>query len=145
MKMTQLFPNSTVHVTLLKNTTFNRPTFSGPIESAIRMLRKILRDYALQRNTNILATSAEHEQQAQAGLSAILDSYNSMKRSILQNKSPIDVAEDMIGGQDQEVDKLTQHMKTQRDKQVQKKYQFQNNEFPIITSKAQGYSYRLYT
>ena len=144
MKMTQLFPNSTVHITPPKNTTFNRPTLSGPIESAIRMLRKILRDYALQRNTNILATSAEHEQQAQAGLNAILDSYNSMKRSILQNKSPIDVAEHMIGGQDQDVDKLTQHMKTQRDKQVQKKYHFQNNEFPIITSKTQGYGYRLY-
>jgi uncharacterized short protein YbdD (DUF466 family) len=62
-----------------------------------------------------------------------------MKRSILQNKSPIDVAEHMIAGQDQDVDKLTQHMKTRPDKQVQKKYQFQNNKFPIITSKTQGY------
>jgi hypothetical protein len=35
-----------------------------------------------------------------------------MKRSILQNKSPIDIADHMIGGQDQDVNKLTQHMKT---------------------------------
>jgi hypothetical protein len=38
VKMTKLFPSSTVHVTPPKNTTFNRPTFFGPVESAIRML-----------------------------------------------------------------------------------------------------------
>jgi hypothetical protein len=143
MKMTQLFPNLSVHITPAKNTTFNRPTLSGPIESAIRMLRKILRDYSLQKQTNILATSTEHNQQSQAGLNAILDSYNSMKRPVLENKSPIDVVEHMVDANDQEVNKLTQHMKAQRQKQVQKKYQSQNKDFPIVTTRTQGYGYRL--
>ena len=88
-----------------------------------------------KKQTNILATSAEHNQQSQAGLNAILDSYNSMKRPVLENKSPVDVVENMVDANDQEINKLTQHMKAQRQKQVQKKYQFQNKDFPIVTTR----------
>ena len=66
-----------------------------------------------------------------------------MKRPVLENKSPIDVVEHMVDANDQEVNKLTQHMKAQRQKQVQKKYQFQNKDFVIVTTRTQGYGYRL--
>ena len=52
--MKGIFPNSELIVSLPKSQTLGRPTTTGPIESAIRMLRKLLRDYGLSRQANIL-------------------------------------------------------------------------------------------
>ena len=52
--MTGIFPNSEFIVSLPKSQTLGRPTTTGPIEPAIRMLRKLLRDYGLSRQANIL-------------------------------------------------------------------------------------------
>jgi hypothetical protein len=150
--MTSLFPNSSVHVSLPKNVTFNRPTTTGPIESAIRMLRKLLRDYALQKQTDILGShskedSLTYKMENQHGLSAILDSFNSMKRAVLDNGSPITVANDMMNGHQEHqemVESLTKQMAEKRQKQFKKKKDMQTKQFPIITSRNQQYGYRLF-
>jgi hypothetical protein len=49
-----ILPNSEVFVSPPKAQTFGRPTITGPIEAAIRTLRKLLRDYGLSNQTNLL-------------------------------------------------------------------------------------------
>ena len=49
--MKSIFPNSKVNVSPPKSQTYGRPTYTGPIEAAIRMLRKLFRVYGLGIDT----------------------------------------------------------------------------------------------
>ncbi|WP_371079250.1 hypothetical protein, partial [Salmonella enterica] len=77
-----IFPNSKFIVSQPKTKTFGRPTMTGPIEAAIRMLRKLLRDYGLSNQTNLLESQSKN-QIPQIGLTRIINSNNSMRRAVL--------------------------------------------------------------
>ena len=71
-----IFPNSRVNVSPPKNQTFCRPTLTGPIEAAIRMVRKLLRDYGLSERANIME---KQKKKAQVGFFNIIFASNSMR------------------------------------------------------------------
>ena len=144
--MKQIFPNASVIVAPPKNRTFNRPTLTGPIESAIRMLRKILRDFGLKFQTDILGSSFSELEGTQHGVDSILTAYNGMKRAELKNYSPTDIATNIVRGgaiATKQLEDVTVRMATKRAEQITKKRKMELEDFPIITSKTQGYGYRL--
>ena len=141
--MKSIFPNSEFIVSLPKSQTLGRPTTTGPIESAIRMLRKLLRDYGLSRQANILEEQGSETPQSQAGLTDIINSYNDMKRSVLRGLSPTEVALERVKlGENAEG--LVQHMRDIRKKQLLKRANMQTKEFPLIRTNHEDYVYRLY-
>jgi len=136
-----IFPNSEFNVSEPKSKTFGRPTMTGPIEAAIRMLRKLLRDYGLSNQTNLLEPQSKN-QVPQIGLTRIINSNNSMRRAVLNGLSPNQVAYNIIHKISTET--LTAHMKKYRRKQLLKKANFQTLTYPIIQSNHEDYVYRLY-
>ena len=125
-----LFPNSRVNVSTPKNQTFGRPTLTGPIEAAVRMVRKLLRDYGLARQSNLLEEGRE-KQQAQVGLANIIFASNSMKRAVLNGKSPNRVAKSIINNEPKLATRLTEHMQKYRKKQLLKKLIYKHNNFQL--------------
>ena len=83
--MKSIFPNSKVNVSPPKSQTYGRQTYTGPIQAAIRMLRKLFRDYGLGRSANIIE---KKNKKAQVGISNILIASNNMKRAVLNGESP---------------------------------------------------------
>jgi hypothetical protein len=81
-----ILPNSEVFVLPPKAQTFGRPTITGPIEAAIRTLRKLLRDYGLSKQTNLLEQQGT-KQTAQVGLTLIINA--SKKILLISNKKMI--------------------------------------------------------
>jgi len=141
--MKGIFPNSEFVISLPKSQTLGRPTTTGPIEAAIRMLRKLLRDYGLSRQANILDEQDTETRKSQAGLSDIIDSYNDMKRSVLRGLSPTEVALERVKlGENSEG--LVQHMRDIRKKQLLKRSNMRTKEFPLIRTNHEDCVYRLY-
>ena len=48
-----MFPNANVYVAPAKSKTFGRPTHKGPVEAAIRAIRKGMRDFQMVYETPI--------------------------------------------------------------------------------------------
>jgi hypothetical protein len=136
-----IFPNSKFIVSQPKTKTFGRPTMTGPIEAAIRMLRKLLRDYGLSNQTNLLEPQSKN-QIPQIGLTRVINSNNSMRRAVLNGQSPNQVAYNII--HKNSTDLLTTHMKNYRKKQLLKKADLQTLTYPIIKSNNDDYIYRYY-
>ena len=88
---------------------------TGPIEAAIRMLRKLLRDYGLSNQTNLLEPQSKN-QIPQIGLTRVINSNNSMRRAVLNGQSPNQVAFNIISKNS--TDALTAHMKKFRKKTI---------------------------
>ena len=84
------------------------------------------------------------KQQAQVGLADIIFASNSMKRAVLNGKSPNRVAKSIINNEPKIATRLTEHMQKYRKKQVLKKVNLQTEQFPIIQSNQAEYVYRLY-
>ena len=114
---------------------------TGPIEAEIRMLRKLLRDYGLSNQTNLLEPQSKN-QIPQIGLTRVINSNNSMRRAVLNGQSPNQVAFNIISKNS--TDALTAHMKKFRKKQLLKKANLQTLTYPIIKSKHADYVYRFY-
>ena len=139
--MKSIFPNSRVNVSPPKSQTYGRPTYTGPIEAAIRMARKLLRDYGLGRSANIIE---KRKKKAQVGLANILIASNNMKRSVLQGESPHSVAKSILKNDPEISNRLSDHMQKHRKKQLLKKVDLQTQQFPIIQSNHDEYVYRFY-
>jgi hypothetical protein len=112
-----IFPNSQVNISPPKNQTYGRPTLTGPIEAAISMIRKLLRDYGLTERANILESQ---KQKAQMGMAKISFASNNMKRPVLKGESPNMVALSIFNDDPKISTRLMQHMQNQR-KQIIKK------------------------
>ena len=82
---------------------------TGPIEAAIRTIRKLFRDYGLSRKSNVLEEGGRN-QQAQVGLASIIFASNSMKRAVLKGKSLNRVAKSIINNEPKITTRLTEHM-----------------------------------
>jgi hypothetical protein len=136
-----IFPNSQLIVSEPKSKTFGRPTTTGPIEASIRMIRKLLRDYGLSNQTNLLEPQSKN-QIPQIGLTRVINSNNSMRRAVLNGQSPNQVAFNIIHKNSTAA--LTAHMKKFRKKQLLKKANLQTLTYPIIKSKHDDYAYRFY-
>ena len=93
------FPNAQLITSSAKNRTGNRPTGNGPIEAAIRLLRLVMRDYALGISPQFLGK--EHDIQ-HFGLSKILNSYNLTPQIALDEKSPVEVTRETMAPQGSE-------------------------------------------
>ena len=137
--MKQIFPNSVLTVAPPKSKTYGRPTLTGPIEASIRTLRKLLRDYGLRNQANILE---KNNNEAQAGLSQIIIASNDMPRKVLNGNTPSMIAQSIIDTQP--IENVENKMKEYRKKQFLKKVTLQTKEFPIILSNQEMYVYRLY-
>ena len=87
------FPNADLIVSSAKNRTGNRPTGNGPIEAAIRLLRRVIRDYSLAIHPNFLRVENDKQHY---GLQKILYGYNHTFQIVLHNKSPAQVMEEMM-------------------------------------------------
>ena len=96
------FPNAQVITSTAKNRTGNRPTGNGPIEAAIRLLRLVMRDYALGISPQFLAK--EHGI-THFGLAKILNSYNSTPQIALDEKSPMTVTHETMAPEGSETNK----------------------------------------
>jgi hypothetical protein len=136
--MKGILPNATVNTSPPKAQTFGRPTLTGPIEAAIRMIRKLLRDYGLNKQTDILGV----QNKAQEGISNIILSYNNIKRPVLNNLSPNEVVYKLMVGKSTQV--LTDHMKKYRQQQLLKKSNLETKQFPIVQTNHEEYVYRIY-
>jgi len=136
-----IFPNSRVNISPPKNQTYGRPTLTGPIEAAIRMIRKLLRDYGLSERANILEPQ---KKKAQMGMAKIIFASNNMKRPVLKGESPNTVALSILNDDPKISMRLMQHMQTQRKKQLLKKVNLQTQQFPIVQSNTAEFVYRLY-
>ena len=118
-----------------KSKTFNCPTITGPVESAIATLRKLIRDYANNFGSNILENK-------QHGLDLIIKQSNYLSRvGILKGAAPIQVVQAIASGKG--TPGLTKHMEEYRDARILKRNEYQS-KYPIIRSKTQGYAYRLF-
>ena len=136
-----IFPNSKVNVSPPKNQTYGRPTFTGPIEAAIRMIRKFLRDYGLSERANIMQ---KQKKKTQVGISNILFASNNMPRAVLKGESPNTVAISILNNNPKISNLLSHHMKLHRKKQLLKKVNLQTQQFPIIQTNHEDFVYRLY-
>ena len=106
-----LFPNSRVNVSTPKNQTFGRPTLTGPIEAAVRMVRKLLRDYGLSERANIIE---KQKRRTQMGLANIIFASNNMRRTVLKGESPNTVALSILDNDPKISTRLTEHMQKHR-------------------------------
>jgi hypothetical protein len=114
---------------------------TGPIEAAIRMIRKLLRDYGLSERANILEPQ---KKKAQMGMAQNIFASNNMKRPVLKGESPNTVALSILNDEPKISMRLMQHMQTQRKKQLLKKVNLQTQQFPIVQSNTVEFVYRLY-
>jgi len=126
--LVSIFPNSKVNVSPPKNQTYGRPTFTGPIEAAVRMIRKLLRDYGLSERANIME---KQKRKTQAGISNIIFANNNMPRSVLKGESPNAVAISILKNDPKLSNQLNQHMKKHRKKQLLKKLIYKHNNSPL--------------
>ena len=136
-----ILPNSELFISPPKAQTFGRPTITGPIEAAIRTLRKLLRDYGLSNQTNLLEEQGKN-QKAQVGLTRVINASNSMQRAVLDGQTPNQVAHNILTKNSTSA--LTAHMKKLRKKQLLKRANLQTQQFPIIQNNHEDYVYRLY-
>ena len=139
--LTSIFPNSQVNVSPPKNQTYGRPTLTGPIEASVRMIRKLLRDYGMSERANIMQ---KQKKKTQVGISNIIFANNNMERSVLKGESPNSVAISILDNDPKISNRLSQHMKKHRKKQLLKKINLQTQQFPIIRSNREQFVYRLY-
>ena len=139
--LTSIFPNSQVNVSPPKNQTYGRPTFTGPIEASVRMIRKLLRDYGMSERANIMQ---KQKKKTQVGISNIIFANNNMERPVLKGESPNSVAISILDNDPKISNRLSQHMKKHRKKQLLKKINLQTQQFPIIRSNREQFVYRLY-
>ena len=117
------FPNAEIITSSAKNRTGNRPTGNGPIEAAIRLLRRVIRDYSLAIHPNFL--SLEKNQQ-HYGLTKILSGYNNTMQIALHNKTPLQVMDETVLPKLRtELDKTVAHVENQRNKKIILKQQNQ--------------------
>ena len=136
-----LFPNSRVNVSPPKNQTFGRPTLTGPIEAAVRMVRKLLRDYGLSERANIME---KQKRKTQMGFANIIFASNNMRRTVLKGESPNTVALSILDNDPKISTRLTEHMQKHRKKQLLKKVNLQTQQFPIVLTNHDPFVYRLY-
>ena len=113
--LVSIFPNSKVNVSPPKNQTYGRPTFTGPIEAAVRMVRKLLRDYGMSERANIMQ---KQKKKTQAGISNIIFATNNMRRDVLKGESPNTVASSILNNDAKISTRLTEHMQKLRKKQL---------------------------
>ena len=139
--LTSIFPNSQVNVSPPKNQKYGRPTLTGPIEASVRMIRKLLRDYGMSERANIMQ---KQKKKTQVGISNIIFANNNMERSVLKGESPNSVAISILDNDPKISNRLSQHMKKHRKKQLLKKINLQTQQFPIIRSNREQFVYRLY-
>ena len=86
-----LFPNGDLYVADAKSKTHGRPTTTGPVEAAIRSVRRVLRDQEVSGEPAFFS-------QNQKGLSQALDSYNSTVQTHTHlGHSPIEVVHEIMG------------------------------------------------
>ena len=110
------FPNAELITSSAKNRTGNRPTGNGPIEAAIRLLRRVLRDYSLAINPNFLEM---RKRKPHYGLSKILYAYNNTIQIALHNKTPSAVAaETMDPKLQQQLQNTVAHVENQRNEKI---------------------------
>jgi len=136
------FPNATVITSNPKNRTGNRPTGNGPIEAAIRLLRLVMRDYALGISPTFLSTENNKQHY---GLSKILESYNHTPQIALHDKSPIMVINDAISSPNENF-KTWNYLETKRKKAIMQKQKNQTlvGGNQITTDRHGSIGYRIY-
>ena len=84
--MKTLFPNATIRTSTPKKDTFQSSNSTGPIESLIRMLRRVIRDESLGAIDHQPFLQYDH-------LELVLEKYNNLKQiHTLQNFSPQEMA-----------------------------------------------------
>jgi hypothetical protein len=117
------FPNAQVITSNAKNRTGNRPTGNGPIEAAIRLLRRVIRDYSLAINPNFLQVEKE---EPHYGLNRILFGYNNTPQIVLHNKTPYQVMQEIMNPKfHEELDATVTHVNNQRNNKIIEKQQKQ--------------------
>ena len=127
--------NTKIQIAKPKAQTFGRPTTTGPIEAANRMLRRVLRDYSLGVRADFLNEEA---------FPKVLDTYNEMKQKVtLHNKSPVEVVQLLLTNNQDAIHTLTNHMKRQQLQKLAKKTKAQKM-YPVVESNRQGEAYRLF-
>ena len=135
-----MFPNAIFTRSSPKNQTYGRPTITGPVEASIRMLRKCIRDYSMGIKQTFLQR-ATVTNDYDDGWRTILKTYNTHKQIItLQNRTPFEVVNGMIN-RNIFILTLNNHMLRQQQLQLDKKTE---SLLPIITTRNQGYAYRLW-
>lgn len=88
------FPNAEISTSNAKNRTGNRPTGNGPIEAAIRLVRRVIRDYSIAIEPDFLKSKGER--QPHDGLTRIMFAYNNTIQIALHNKTPNEVMMQMV-------------------------------------------------
>jgi len=84
--MKALFPNATIRTSTPKKDTFQSSNSTGPVESLIRMLRRVIRDESLGAIDHQPFLQDDH-------LELVLEKYNNLKQlHTLQNFSPQEMA-----------------------------------------------------
>jgi len=90
-----VFPQARLVTSNAKSKTGNRPTGNGPIEAAIRLLRRVIRDYTLGIHEDFLKNQNGSNQY---GLGQILTAYNQQSQFPLHGKSPQTLVRQLMAG-----------------------------------------------
>ena len=86
-----LFPNADLYVADAKSKTHGRPTTTGPVEAAIRSVRRVLRDQEVAGDPAFLGNK-------QRGFTQALDSYNNTVQTHTHlGHSPAEVVQEIMG------------------------------------------------
>jgi len=128
-----LFPHAKLIVSDPKRTTHGRPTGTGPVEAAIRSLRRVLRDQEVGVHPSFLLNQQE-------GFSRALISYNHQEQ--INHQIPTNVMKSFTQGS-QGVAQLYQSMEQLRQDRIQLAQQ-QQVLFGGKYSDPRQYGYRLY-
>lgn len=114
------FPNAKFYMAEPKHKTFGNPSNTGPVEAAIRMLRRTIRD-------QISAVGY-----LDRPLQRATQTYNQLRQTAtLQNHSPEEVAREIMQNGNL-VGQLQQHMNQVKDQKIQAKTQFmQQMQHPL--------------
>jgi len=139
-----VFPNAQLVISGAKRTTLGRPTSNGPVEAAIRSLRRVLRDYEISVEPGFY-----HSRDAtnQRGLEHALKSYNvSGQMETLDKNSPKDIVDAIIGDDLVLLNQMQEHMDSHRNLKITlKQAQQQQTGSRFLIKNAHGTEiYRLY-
>ena len=138
------FPNAEIITSSAKNRTGNRPTGNGPIEAAIRLLRRVIRDYSLAINPNFLQVEKDH---AHYGLKKILYGYNNTVQIALHNKTPSQVVDETMDPKLRgKLSETVAHVKNQRNQKIilKQKNQYMLGGSQITKDRHGTMGYRIY-
>jgi len=139
-----VFPNATLVVSAAKRTTLGRPTSNGPIEAAIRTLRRVMRDYELRVGPGFYHSQNNTPQE---GLERILKSYNAAGQTeTLTKVSPMEIVTAMLEDNQGPLNDLQEHMdKKRKSKMMMVQEQRQQTGSKFLITNNHGYEiYRLY-